>query len=131
MHFIASKRERKTSIHLAKIRQLKGEDLKEYVQKFNDEVMLIPNLLDGIPYITFLNGLLPHRFKFSLAASKVTTMADALRRAQDFIQVTGICVGDEFNHQESQKRLGEDRDAQLDTCPKRNEERRRRFHTSP
>ena len=43
-HFIASKRGRKTSIHLAKITQVKGEDLEEYVMRFNCEPILIPNL---------------------------------------------------------------------------------------
>jgi len=33
--FIAGKRDRKISIHIAKIRQAKGEDLKEYVMRFN------------------------------------------------------------------------------------------------
>jgi len=31
-----------------------------------------------------------------LAESKVTIVADTLRRAQDFIQVTEICAKDEF-----------------------------------
>jgi len=59
---------------------MKGEDLKEYVQRFNRKVVLIPDLQDGIVYTAFLNGLLPNRFKFSLAESKVTTLADALRK---------------------------------------------------
>jgi len=84
-HFIASKREKKTSIHLAKIRQQRGEDLKEYVRRFNHEAVLIPDLQDGVAYTAFLNGLLPGKFKFSLAESKVTTLAEALRRAQSFI----------------------------------------------
>jgi len=78
-HFIARKRERKTSIHMAKIWQGKGEDLKEYVRRFNRKAVLIPNLQDGVAYITFINGLLPGRFKFSFAESKVTTLVDTLR----------------------------------------------------
>jgi len=82
--FVAGKRERKTSIHIVKIRQAKG-DLKEYVMRFNREAILIPDLQDGVAYAAFLNGLLPGIFKFFLVESKVTTLVDALRRAQDFI----------------------------------------------
>jgi len=72
-HFVASKKEKKTSIHLARI----------------------PNLQDGVAYAAFFNGLLSGRFKFSLAKSKVTTLVEALRRAQSFIQATEICVEEE------------------------------------
>jgi len=91
-HFVAGKRERKTSIHIAKVRQEKEEDLKEYVMRFNREAILIPDLQDGVAYVAFLNGLLLRRFKFFLVQSKVTTLANALRRAQDFIQAIKICV---------------------------------------
>jgi len=59
--------------------------LKEYLRRFNHEAGLIPDLQDGVAYRTFLNGLLPGKFKFSLAESKVATLADALRKAQSFI----------------------------------------------
>jgi len=52
-YFIASKRERKTSIDMARIRQAKGKDLKEYVPRFNREAVLIPNLQDGVAYSAF------------------------------------------------------------------------------
>ena len=71
-HFVANKRERKASIHIAKIQQAKEEDLKEYVMRFNREAVLISNLQDGIAYTTFLNGLLLGIFKFFLVESKVT-----------------------------------------------------------
>ena len=69
--FVAGKRERKTSIHIAKVQQAKGEDLKEYVMRFNRGAILIPDLQDGIAYVAFLNGLLLGRFKFSLVKSNV------------------------------------------------------------
>ena len=62
-HFIATKREQKTSIHLTKITQAKVEDLKEYVIRINCEAVLILNLYDRVAYMTFLNGLLLGRFK--------------------------------------------------------------------
>jgi len=63
-HLIASTRERKASIHMANIQQAKDDDLKEYVMRFNREVVLIPKLQDGVAYTAFLNGLLLGRFKF-------------------------------------------------------------------
>jgi len=92
-HFIASKKEKKTSIHLAKIQQQRGEDLKEYVRRFNHEVVLISDLQDGVAYVAVLNGLLPSKFIFSFAESRVTTLIKALRRAQSFIQATETCAG--------------------------------------
>jgi len=87
--------------------------LKEYIRRFNREAILIPDLQDGKAY-TFLNRLLPGKFKFSLAESKVTTLADALRKAQSFIQAMEISAGAEPSHQENRKRSGEDCDTQPD-----------------
>jgi len=105
-HFVASKRERKTSIYLAMIQQAKGEDLKDYVMRFNHEVVLIPDLHDEVEYTIFLNGLLPGMFKFSLAESKVATLAQGPRRAQDFIQAIEMCAGDDFILLDNRKRGG-------------------------
>jgi len=73
--------------------------------------VLISDLQNRVAYTAFLNRLLPERLKFSLAKRKVTTLADALRRTQNFIQSIEIYAGDEFVHQESGKRLREERDA--------------------
>ena len=43
-YFIVNKREWKTSIHLDKIQQARGEDLKGYMIRFNRAVVLIPDL---------------------------------------------------------------------------------------
>ena len=82
---LASKREKKTSIYLAKIRQVKGEDLKEYLMQFNHKAMLISDLQDGVAYTTFLNRLCLEMLNFSLAKNKVITLVEALGIAQDFI----------------------------------------------
>jgi len=100
-HFVASQRERKTSTHMAKIRQAKGKDLKEYVMRFNREAVSIPDLQDGVAYAAFLNELLSRRFNFSLVEGKVITLVDALRKTQDFIQAIEICDGDDFLWQDT------------------------------
>jgi len=81
---------------------VKGVDLKEYVMRFNNEIVLILDL--QVAYSAFLDRLLSRRFKFSLAESKVTTLENPLRSAQDFIQATRICTRDDFVHQETQKK---------------------------
>ena len=86
---------------------MKGEDLKEYVMRFNREAILILDLQDGTSYIAFLNGLVLGKFKVFLVESKVTTLVDTLRRAQDFIQSTKIQIRDDFIHQQTRKRVGE------------------------
>jgi len=90
--------------------------------RFNREAVLIPDLQDGVAYATFLNELLPGRFKCSLVESKVTTLADALRRAQDFIQAIEICVGNDFVWQDAWKRVGEDNDSQSNKHRRKDEE---------
>jgi len=86
--FIASCKERRTSIH----KQWPQESLAEFVKHFHQEAMLIPDLEDGVAYTSFLNGLKSGRFKLSLAKQKETTLAEALRKAADFIRATEICA---------------------------------------
>jgi len=90
--------------------------------RFNREAVLIPNLQDGVAYAGFLSGLFPGRFKFFLVESKVITLVDALRRAQDFIQAIEICLGDDFIWQDAWKRVGEDNDSQSNKHPRKDKE---------
>ena len=83
-------------------------------------------------YAAFLNGLLTGIFKFSLAESRVTTLIEALGRAQSIIQATEICAGEETPWQDNKKRVVEDCNVQPDKRPKQNSERGGgHFHTSP
>jgi len=105
--------------------------LKEYIIRFNHEVVLFPNLQDGVAYMAFLNGLLPGRFKFSLAESKVTTFTEAQRRPQDFIQAIKICARDNFVQLYNRKRGGDDKDPPADKLPRKDDEIIDRFLTTP
>ena len=51
--FIASRKERRTSIHLSKIKQGPQESLTEFVKRFYQEVVLIPDLEDRVAYTSF------------------------------------------------------------------------------
>lgn len=52
--FMAYKEDRKTSMHLGRIQQGKGESLRSYVRRFNLEFGQIPELHDGIAFDNFL-----------------------------------------------------------------------------
>ena len=82
----------RTSIHLSKIKQRQQESLVEFVKRFHQEAVLIPDLEDGVAYTSFLNGLKSGHFKFSLAKPKETTLAEALRKIVEFIRTTEICA---------------------------------------
>ena len=58
----------------------------DFVEHFHQEAVLIPDLEDAVVYISFLNGLKNGWFKFALAEQKETTLAEALRKAADFIR---------------------------------------------
>jgi len=53
---------------------------------------LIPDLEDEVAYTSFLNGLKRRQFKFSFTEQKQTAVAEAPRRATDFICATKIWV---------------------------------------
>ena len=55
-------------------------------------MVLIPDLEDEVANNSSLNGLKSGRFKFFLVKQKKTTLAEALRRAADFIRATEICA---------------------------------------
>jgi len=71
---------------LSKIKQGPQESLTEFVKHFHQEVVLIPDLEDGVAYTSFLNGLKSGRFKLSLAEQGETTLVEVLRKAADFIR---------------------------------------------
>jgi len=54
---------------------------------------LIPDLEDGVVYTSFLNGLKNGQFNFALIEQKETSLAEALRKAADFIWATEIYAG--------------------------------------
>ena len=71
---------------MSKIKQGPHESLTDFVKRFHQEVVLIPDLEDEVTYTSFLNDLKSGRFKFSLAEQKEMTLAVTLRKAADFIR---------------------------------------------
>ena len=90
-HFIAGKRQKKTSLHLMSISQGENESLKDFIKRFNSESFLIPDLQDNIAYTSLLAGLRPGKFKWGLLEDKDSTFTEAMRRAEKYIQAADIC----------------------------------------
>jgi len=90
--FIASRKDRRTSIDLLKIKQGQQESLAEFVRCLHQEAVLILGLEHGVTYTSFLNGLKSGHFKFSLAEQKEATLAKVLGKAADFIRAMEICA---------------------------------------
>lgn len=65
--------------------------MKEFIKRFNSESLLIPNHQDNIAYTSLLIGLRPGRFKWGLLEDEVSTFAEAMQRAEKYIQAADIC----------------------------------------
>jgi len=65
-----SRKEKRTSIRLLKIKQEKLESLADFARRFDQEAVLILDLEDGITYASFLNGFRNGWFTFSLAEQR-------------------------------------------------------------
>ena len=89
---MAFKQEKKTSMHLGKIIQNKDESLRNYVRRFNTESLQISDLTDCVAFDNFIRGLRPGSFKFELVKKGISSIQDALREAERFIQATEICA---------------------------------------
>jgi len=64
----------------------------EFVKRFHQEAVLIPDPEDRVAYTSFLNDLKSWHFRFSLAKQKETTLAEALWKATDFVCAREICA---------------------------------------
>jgi len=84
--FITSHKERQISIHLSKIKQGKISPLSKFVKRIHQEIVLIPDLTDGMAYTCLLSD----RFKFSLAKQKETSLARPFKKVVDFIRAAEI-----------------------------------------
>ncbi|XP_021839099.1 uncharacterized protein [Spinacia oleracea] len=89
--FAAARRPQKTSVNLIAVRQGETENLRNYIKRFNEEVLKIHNLKEKTKFATLLAGLQPDDFKFKLIVSGVSNLEEAMEKAQMHIQATNIC----------------------------------------
>ena len=89
--FAAGRRHQRTSVNLMAVRQGETETLRNYIKRFNEEVLKIHNLKDETKFAALLAGLQPDDFKFELVKSGVSNLEEAMEKAQMHIQATDIC----------------------------------------
>jgi hypothetical protein len=57
LHFTSSKRQFKSEFHLETIKQMKDESLREYITRFNNEVLEVRNIERNLVLYFFVKGL--------------------------------------------------------------------------
>ena len=84
-HFIGDQRHKKPAGHLLNIQQAEGESLRQYVTRFNKELLQVDEAEDQVILTTFQARLLPRDFFFSITKSPPKTVAELLRKAQKYM----------------------------------------------
>ncbi|XP_057522616.1 uncharacterized protein LOC130802625 [Amaranthus tricolor] len=89
-HFIVSKRQKKSSIHLMFVIQQEEELVSSYIKRFHDEVLTIMDISDSATVPELINGLKTHKLKWQLIKNGVTSYVEAIHIAQRFVQASDI-----------------------------------------
>ena len=84
-HFVGGQRPKRTADHLLTIRQGKKEPLKSYVTCFTRGMLEVDEADDKVHLTTFKAGLKSRDFVASLAKNPPKTMAEALLKAQKYM----------------------------------------------
>ena len=84
-HFISGQRPKRTADHLLTIRQGEKEPLRSYVTRFARGMLEIDKTDDKVHLTTFKAGLKSRDFVTSLAKNPPKTMAEALLKAQKYM----------------------------------------------
>nr|XP_023927961.1 uncharacterized protein LOC112039325 [Quercus suber] len=88
-HFIGGQRHKKPIGHLLNIQQAKGESLRQYVTRFNKELLQADKVEDQVILTTFQAGLLPEDFFLSITKSPPKTITELLQKAQKYMNAEG------------------------------------------
>ena len=84
-HFIGGQRPKRTADHLITIKQREKETLRSYVTRFTRGMLEVDETNDKVQLTTFKAGLKSRDFVASLAKNPPKTMAEALLKAQKYI----------------------------------------------
>ncbi|XP_059639659.1 uncharacterized protein LOC132282045 [Cornus florida] len=80
-HFIAGQKHRRPAIHLLNVKQQKGESLRDYISRFNTEMLQVEEVDDKVALTAFMGGLQTSKFLFSLLKEAPTSMTELMVRA--------------------------------------------------
>ncbi|XP_058111121.1 uncharacterized protein LOC131254132 [Magnolia sinica] len=82
--FIVGKKSRKPSIHLLTLKQKSGESLKDYISRFNEEVLHVDDYSDKITLTAIISRLKDERFIFLIGKNPLTTLSELISLAQKY-----------------------------------------------
>ena len=84
-HCIRGQQHKKPIGHLLNVRQVEGESLRQYVTRFNKELVQVDEAKDQVILMTFQAGLLLGDFFFSITKSLPKMVAKLLHKVQKYI----------------------------------------------
>ena len=84
-HFVGAQRPKRTADHLLTIKQGEKEPLRSYVTRFTRGMLEVDEADDKVHLTTFKAGLKSRDFVASLAKNPPKTMAEALLKAQKYM----------------------------------------------
>ncbi|XP_056698769.1 uncharacterized protein [Spinacia oleracea] len=90
-HFVSNKRREKTSAELWSVKQRGDESLRDYLGRFNREVVMIPDIKPDVAILALTHGLRKSRYRDYLAKKNVSNLGAALEKADEYIRI------EEFN----------------------------------
>ncbi|XP_059654271.1 uncharacterized protein LOC132300988 [Cornus florida] len=118
-HFIASQRHRRPATYLLTVKQQKGESIREYITRFNTEMLQAEEMDDKVALIAFIGGLQTSRFSFALSKEPPTNMVELLIRAQKHMNAEDAMNARKGNEGKDKKRSGPLTGDENDTSYKR------------
>ncbi|XP_059669077.1 uncharacterized protein LOC132314203 [Cornus florida] len=81
-HVIAGQRHRKPATHLLNVKQQNGEPLRDYISRFNTEMLQVEEVDDKVALTAFIGGLQTSKFLFSFSNEAPTSMIELMVRAR-------------------------------------------------
>ena len=91
-HFIGGQIHKKPTSHILNIQQVEGEPLRQYVTRFNKELLQVDETEDQVILTTFQARLLPEDFFFSITKSLPETVAELLQKAQKYMNAEDVVL---------------------------------------
>ncbi|XP_057734726.1 uncharacterized protein LOC130950219 [Arachis stenosperma] len=91
-HFAASKIYVRDSNYLSTIKQEQHESLKEYMMRFTEVAMQIPDLNSEVQLHAIKSGLCPEKFQEAIAVAKPKTLEEFREKAQGQIEIEELRV---------------------------------------
>lgn len=85
-HFIGCRQAKNKPDYLKSIRQREGEELGEFLRRFNEEALKVEKLEESQVVKYLWDGLLPNDFAYVTTKQRPKTLSEFMQRAQEHIQ---------------------------------------------